>query len=281
MGKTALACASAASGFLSLAVFASCVGDDPMIVPASQTEGGAGAPPAASQPEREAAVGDALQPATSFCATVPPPASAKESVECEDFERDYASRWDTFSEGGSFATTEVDGSKVLDVTLSATSADDYAGPRLLWRKIPGAGAAEVSFDFMLLEGPAHPSSDGLLWFARIGALGSASIGFGAELRGDGIDYAAIFSAGAGELASDAKFSFAPKQWTRVTLRYTTTADGATHSVRVGSNPEYAATLTGSVDLLDDDVVFLGVFVKGAPAVVKARFDNVVIRVTKP
>jgi hypothetical protein len=261
---------SVVAGFLT--AVAACVGDDPLPATAPPTDGG-GLP---VQPGS-----DASQPPAAFCSSVPPAANANESVFCEDFEGDYESNWSSTSEAGTLSTAVVDGSKVLEVALSASSATSYTGPRLLWRKIPRAGAAEVSFDFMLLEAPRNPSTDGLLWFARIGALGSASIGFGAQLRTQGIDYAAIFSAGAGELASEATFSFAPKQWTRVKLRYTTTTDGADQLVSVGTNPEYAASLTGSVDLLDNDVVFLGIFVKGAPAVVRARFDNVVIRVTKP
>jgi hypothetical protein len=124
------------------------------------------------------------------------------------FETDYSPRWESSSESGTLATIDVEGSKVLDVTLNAaTSGTDYVGPRLLWRKIPSGGSAEVSFDFSLVEVPNGLTESGLLWFGRIGALGSVSAAFGGELRSGGIDYTAIISAGPAEESAGPKFTW--------------------------------------------------------------------------
>ena len=286
MKKIFVARPTTAAGMLALAFavayMGACVGDPPASVSPPPTE--AGATPPGSEPvtPNDGGAGEGAPPATSFCATVPPAASAKETVFCEDFEGDYASRWSTSSGDGTMATTDVGGFKALDVTLNATTATDYTGPRLLWEKIPAGGTAEVSFSFMLLEAPAKPpSGGGLLWFGRIGTLGGVSIGFGAELSTTSVDYTAIINGGGGDLPTDAKLTFAPNDWIPVTIRYAATPTGSSQLVRVGTNPEYASTLNGDVALLQDDVVFLGIFVRGAPATARARFAKVVIRTTAP
>lgn len=277
--------AALAAGFVSLAVVAACVGDEPFKdVPPAPDGGGANDGASGPSPGSDAGnAGDGQTPAKDFCSTVAPAANAKETVFCEDFETDYAPRWDSSSEGGTLATLDADGSKVLDVTLNATpSGNDWVGPRLLWRKIPSGGSAEVSFDFSLVEVPSNLTDTGLLWFGRIGALGWPSIGFGGALRSGGIDYTAIASAGLGEDTAGPTITFAPKQWTRATIRYTSKAVGADHYVSVGTNTPHAGGFaSGDVALGPNDVVFLGAFVRFAPAALRVRFDNVVIRATAP
>ncbi len=256
-----------------------CVGDPPPIATTPHGDGDGGQ---TNPPERGDAGGgggggggDGGAP---FCETVAPAIGPKETVFCDDFEGPIDANWQTSSENGTLATSDFEGSKVLDVTMNAVADGDYAGPRLLWRKIPAGGTAEVSFDFMLVEAP-EPSGDGLVWFGRIGGIGAPTLGFGSQIRNATIHHVAIFGASLGEEASDTTFTFAPRTWTRTTIRYASKTNGADLRVSVGNNQPYVVEASGAVSLIEGDIVFLGAFVKGTSSTVRARFDNVVIRVT--
>lgn len=261
-----------------------CVGD-PAPTNAAQPDGGAASVP--QPPSGDGGTGDGATSgaARRYCDTVPAPvgSNSKETVFCEDFEGFDETRWDTFSENGSFATTDFEGSKVIDFTMNAIAAGDFTGPRLFWRKVPAAAEVELSFDFMLLEGPSAAAEDGLLWFGRIGTLGgpeSSSVGFGAHRNDARIDYTTLLTINGVDLADDETFSFAPKAWTRVKLHYKSNSQRTEYAATVGTNPPHSGEF-GPADLIAGDGVYVGAFASGHSSAVRVRFDNIVIRVTAP